>query len=56
MKKKKLLSIIPAPELITVHILVYSAFIINISFVIIITYTQLSSVTLVIFHGTFPGH
>ena len=55
-KKTNQLPIIPAPEIITVHRLVYSAFIINISFVIIITYTQLSSVTLVIFHVIFPGH
>ena len=55
MKKRTQLPVIPAPEIITVHMLVYSAFLINISFVII-TYTQLSSVTLVTLHGTFPGH
>lgn len=54
-KRRTQLPVIPAPEIITVHILVYSAFLIKISFVII-TYTQLSSVTLVILHGTFPGH
>ena len=53
--KRTQLPVIPAPEIITVHILVSSAFLIKISFVII-TYTQLSSVTLVILHGPFPGH